>query len=142
MLKKKKSVHQSGKYLYFWKMKMHSYSQKCQSDQQRLEVLMYLSLTYRFVFSLYLLFTWMCTHFVQNIAALFSLSLKLHYLPLFLWKSGILYCGHLNKELNQGSVIVWGDNCLSNCIKLVFPATCQLVWWSPLLQSSNGFHCA
>lgn len=52
-------------------------------------------------FFLYIfLFTWMCTRFVQNIAALFSLSLKLHYLPLFLWKSGILYCGHLNKELN------------------------------------------
>lgn len=47
---------------------------------------------------LYLLFTWMCTHFVQNIAALFSLSLKLHYLPLFLWKSGVLYCGQLKTK--------------------------------------------
>lgn len=36
------------------KKEMHSYSQKCQSDQQRLEVLMYLSLTYRLFFSLYL----------------------------------------------------------------------------------------
>lgn len=98
--KKKNQCINQEKYLYVWKkMKMHSYSQKCQSDQQRLEVLMYLSLTYRF-FSFYLLFTWMCTHFVQNIAALFSLSLKLHYLPLFLWTSGILYCGHLNMELN------------------------------------------
>ena len=84
--KRKENSASSRKHIYISEeKKMHSYSQKCQSDQQRLEVLMYLSLTYRF-FSLYLLFTWMCTHFVQNIAALFSLSLKLHYLPLFLYE--------------------------------------------------------
>lgn len=43
-------------------MKMHSYSQKCQSDQQRLEVLMYLSLTYRFVFFFFISFIYLNVH--------------------------------------------------------------------------------
>lgn len=66
---------------------MHCCSQKCQSDQQRLEILMYLSLTYRFVS--FISFIYLNVHtYVQkkqkkNIAALFSLSLKLRFLPWF-----------------------------------------------------------
>lgn len=41
----------------------------------------------------------MCTRFVQNIAALFSLSLKLCYLPLFLYKDGYLcFSGTWDRE--------------------------------------------
>lgn len=69
---------------------MHSYSQKCQSDQQRLEALIVTVFDSQISFFFISLFTWMCTHFVQNIAALFSLSLKLHYLPSFLYKDGFL----------------------------------------------------
>lgn len=62
---------------------MHSCSLKCQSDQQRLEDPAFLSLTCRLF--LYI-FIYLNVHmfFVQTIAALFSLSFKLHYLPLFL----------------------------------------------------------
>lgn len=91
---------------YFCKTIMHSYSQKCQSDQQRLEFLLYLSLTYRlFLFFLYIfLFTWMCTEFFLCRTLLlyffFSLIFKVTFtLHCFSEeKVAFLYCGHLKKE--------------------------------------------
>lgn len=47
----------------------------------------------------------MCTLFVQNIAALFSLSLKLRYLPLFLYKDGFLcFSGTWDRESTGGRI--------------------------------------
>lgn len=61
--KKKKSSASTRKTIYISeKCKMHSYSQKCQSDQQRLEVLMYLSLTYRFFFFFISFYLLECAH--------------------------------------------------------------------------------
>lgn len=57
---------------------MHSYSQKCQSDQQRLEVLMYLSLTYRlffFISFIYLNVHTFCAEHCCSIFLLFKVTL-------------------------------------------------------------------
>lgn len=79
--------------IFICEMKMHSYSLKCQSDQQRLEVHMYVFDLQNFFFPFYFfLFVLECAHILcKTLLLYFSLSLMLHYLPLFLSRSGILY---------------------------------------------------
>ena len=59
--KKKNRCINQEKYLYFWQIKMHSYSQKCQSDQQRLEV-SYVSVFDLQVIFLYIFYLLECAH--------------------------------------------------------------------------------
>lgn len=65
---------------------MHSYSLKCQTRPTKTEIPMFLT-DKRLSFPLFSSFcpfcTWMCTRFVQNIAALLSLSFNLHYIAIY-----------------------------------------------------------
>lgn len=120
--------------LYFWKMKMHSYSQKCQPDQQRLEVLMYLSLTYRFIF-LYIFYLLECAHILcKTLLLYFFLIFKVTLLAIVSlekWLS-LLWAPKKNKTKAIKEVLfswwVGGGKDLRNFIELLFPVTC-LLWW-------------
>lgn len=99
-IQKKQTVHQSGKTFIFLTQNALLFTKvpirPTKTGGSRVSVF-----DLEICSSFYLLFTWMCTRFVQNIAALFSLSFKLHYLPCLLWKSGMHYRGRLKtKELN------------------------------------------
>lgn len=89
---------------------MHSYSQKCQSDQQRLEFLPYLSLTYRFFFPLYL-FIYLNVHkfCAEHCCSIFLIFKVTLFAMVPLGKVVFLYCGHLKLGLELGRVIVWWE---------------------------------
>lgn len=127
--------------LYFCKTIMHSYSQKCQSDQQRLEFLLYLSLTYRlFLFSfisfyllecaqIFLCRTLLLYFFFFFFLLIFKVTFTLHCFSAE--KVAFLYCGHLKKKLGLefGGRVKWSvgggrrgklDDLIMTTLRLVF----------------------
>lgn len=83
-------------------MEMHSYSQKCQSDQQRQEADVYQSV-FDFLFSLFFfsLFTWMCTYFVQILLLYFLILQISGYIVCHSFIKDVMVCYLYTKLVNS-----------------------------------------